>query len=128
MIILRERRLLSWFKEVGGNFKRWGSDINDRYLSGPYKRNDGWQKIGGPVMAGGAVFTEALDQAVAGALDKRVEPATGLIGRTRRDAKEAVKDLFTGHPLRAVSDVIRLPGDIVMDTGDAVFDTYKRAA
>src|SRR5947208_3289184 len=85
--IWREARLISK-GEIGSNFRTWGADVNERYLAGPWKQGDNLDKIGGAGMAGLSVITEAPDQFFAGIAGKKLTPAFGLVGRTRRDLGE----------------------------------------
>ncbi len=114
-----EARMIFWFKEVGSNLKTYGSDLGQEYITGPYKKHDPIQMITGPVMAAASVILEGPDQLIAGALDIKLEPSHGTLGRIYRDTRSLVKNIFTLHPARAVADAFRLPGSAFLDIGDA---------
>lgn len=119
--IIGESRCIHWFKEVGPNLRDYGRDLSQEYVTGPYKRHDTIQKITGPVMAAASAILEGPDQIIAGAVDKKLEPPHGVLGRMRRDSGEFLKDAVTLHPIRALTDVFRLAtSDLLLDAGDLV--------
>ena len=113
-----ESRPCFWFKEVGNNFKEFGRDTFDTYLKQPVQKKDAVQAVMGPVGVALNTLLTAPDALIAGIADKKLETPKGT--RTGRDIGEFVNDVVTLHPIRAVLDVIRLPGSFGMDAFDAV--------
>lgn len=121
-----EKRLCCFFKEIGSNVKEWGGYVNDRYLAGPWKRGDNFQKIMGPINAGVSVLTETGDAILAGIADNRIQYDAAF--RTPRDVGQAAKHLVTLHPIKFVTDVLRLPGDLGMDALDIAGGFHTEAS
>ena len=109
-----ERRTISLFKEVGSNFKEWKDDGMDRYIKTPWQKGgSNYERVMGVVGAGVSTITELPDYLLGGIVDKKV---TAERFNTGRDVRELLKDVVTLHPLRALTDLIRLPGDLVRDS------------
>lgn len=108
-----ERRTISLFKEVGNNFNEWKDDGIDRYIKTPWQKGgSNYERVMGGVGAVVSTVNELPDYLLGGIVDKKV---TAERFNTGRDVRELLKDVVTLHPLRALTDVIRLPGDIVRD-------------
>ena len=111
-ISLRERRTIHLFKEVGSNAKEWGSDVADRYFKTPHQNNSNYERGMGVLGATVSTLTELPDYLIAGVVDKNI---TAERSNTVRDVGELLKDIVTLRPLKALSDIIRLPGSATRD-------------
>lgn len=119
----KEQRLLHWFKEVGPNAKTWMNDVADTYVKQPVAERDPIKMIGGAVMAAASTVLEAPDYIFAGIADQKIIPPTGL--RTTRDIGQLGKDIVSLKPIATVLDVLRLPGDLVLDAGDKLVGIHS---
>jgi len=112
-----ERRLTALFREVGPNLKAWGTETKGRYLDGPVNDGNPVKIAMGSVLAAASAIMEAPDAVIGGIADNKVNYArTGF--RTTRDVGQFAKNVVTLHPIRAVTDALRLPGSVVLDGGD----------
>jgi hypothetical protein len=110
--LFRERRTINLFQEVGSNAKEWGGDVVDRYFKTPHQNDSNFQRGMGAVGAVVSTVTELPDYLIAGIVDKKI---TSERSNTVRDVRELFKDAVTLRPLKALSDVIRLPGSVTRD-------------
>lgn len=110
--------------------KEYGKDVGSTYIASGFKEKDPFKVVTGAVMAPLSLILEGPDQLYDGALGRAYESPTGIAGRTRRDIKLLLKDVFTLHPLRALGDAWRLAtSDLILDAGDAIGGhTRNRAA
>ncbi len=100
----------------------WSSDVGETYLKNPIRQGNPVKTAMGIGMAGASLVLEAADYAIAGALNQKVEPPSGVpFGRVRRDIGALLTDVVTLHPIRAFLDLSRLAfSDLPLDTGEAV--------
>ncbi|MBT5236890.1 hypothetical protein HOL63_00790 [Candidatus Peregrinibacteria bacterium] len=110
--LIRERRTINLFQEVGSNAKEWGGDVGNRYFKTPHQNNSNYQRGMGAVGAVVSTVTELPDYLIAGVVDKKI---TSERSNTVRDVRELVKDVVTLRPLKALSDIVRLPGSATRD-------------
>lgn len=108
-----ESRPLFLFKNVGGNLKNWGEGTFETFVNAPLKEKDYVGAAIGSFAAAISVVTELPDAAIAGVADQEVKYGEG--SRTGRDLKAFGSDLSGGHFLKAGLDVLRMPGNVVMD-------------
>ena len=111
--LIRERRTINLFEEVGGNAKEWEGDIVDRYFRTPHQNDSNYQRGMGVLGAAVSTVTELPDYLIAGVVDKKI---TSERSNTIRDMRELFKDVVTIRPLKALSDVVRLPGSATRDS------------
>ncbi len=111
-MMFRESREINLFKEIGGNAKEWGSDVRNRYFETPHQNGSNYQRAMGVLGAGVSTITELPDYLIAGVVDKKI---TSERSNTIRDTRELLKDVVTLRPLKALSDVVRLPGSVTRD-------------
>jgi hypothetical protein len=123
---LRENRPVFIGREIGSNARTWFDDVNGTYIQQGIREKDPI-KIGvGIPMAVASTFTELGDYLMAGAADQRLEPPSGLMGRTRRDIA-AIAQNNIRHPIRTVLSGVRLISDVPMDGVD-VFADYRHGS
>lgn len=113
---IAESRLLKKFME---EMKSYGNELNDRYLSA-WKEKDNLKKVTGTALAGLSAALEGPDRAWGALMGQNLKTPNGILGRTRRDAGELLKNVVTLHPLRAMGDAWRLvTSSPILDTADA---------
>lgn len=108
------------FKELGSNAKTWANDMGGTYISGPLKDKDPIKLALGVPMAAASVLFEAPDYLYAGAVDNKLSPPTGIMGRTRRDVSQLFDNVVHLRPLKTLTDGFRLISDVPMDGVDAL--------
>jgi hypothetical protein len=116
-----EQRLVGLMQTMGENVQIYGHSLNDKYISGPWKRGDTIQKVTGPVAAGVSALLEGTDVLWSGLVDQKLEQPSGLLGRMTRDTKAFVRGVVMLHPLRAAGDAWRgLTSSPILDGIDAL--------
>lgn len=110
----RENRHIQLFREVGPNLRNWGSDTVDTYIGKPLENGNPVKAAIGTFYAGLSGIFELSDYALAGVIDQPLQPTKGL--RTIRDIGKTTRDLVRLRLPSVLLDVIRLPGDVIMDT------------
>ena len=116
-----EHRMLSLFKEVGPNAKEWYDHVSSTYIATPMNAQNYPQAALGAGMTVVSAGLELPDYLIAGALDYEIDAPEGTFGRTRRDVSQLFQNVITLHPIRAVTDAIRLATtDVIVDMGAAM--------
>lgn len=118
--IMRENRLLAE-KEAGfwQNFRSYTDDLGETYISDSVTERDPIKMATGVVMLPASLILEGTDQIYAALVGQKYQKPSGPAGRIVRDTKLLAKDVFTGHPLRAIGDAFRVvTADWILDAGD----------
>ncbi len=110
-----ERRILSFFKEVGPNLRVASKDMWGTYFKQGWKEKDPVKILAGPFAAAIYAITVLPDDVIGGAFDEKIErPTHTWIGR---DIGLIAKNNVI-HPIRTLLSAARLPGDAIMDVTD----------
>jgi len=123
-----ERRLVHWLKEVGPNMRTLWEETKDTAREAAEGPTDPIKIVMAGVAIPARVLLQGPDYLYSGIVDRPVERTEGSI--TLHDLKQAGKDLFALHPIRAAIGVLKLPSDVAMDGINLVggFDGKPRSA
>lgn len=110
--LIRERRLIHLFREVGHNLRSLGEELRDD-ASEAAASNDPIKFVMAPIAGAARVILKGPTSVLLGVFDKPLEKHTGF--ETGHAIKETAKDIATLHPIRAFIHAINIPDSLFLD-------------
>lgn len=104
------------------NLRNWWRDARSTYVDRPVEEGDPVRMGAGAAMLTASTIMEAPDHFFADLVKNKINPPEDVpFGRTRRDLGKLAENIFTLHPIRAITDAVRLPlSSFPLDVGDIV--------